>query len=83
MPPLQNFLPANGTQPVIDVLVLYTASAMRDSKSLAGAERTNAQMESDIAASFQGANDALAASGVDFTVRLVKLIEVLTVHLVI
>lgn len=78
MPPCK--LPSLRTisQPVVDVLVLYTQNAMFDSTSLAGAERSSSQMETDIAASYQGANDALAASGVDFSVRLVHMREVLT-----
>lgn len=71
-------MPATGNQLVIDVMVLYTANAMFDSNSLAGAERSNSQMETDIAASYQGANDALAASGVNFSVRVVHMREVLT-----
>lgn len=78
--PLQPSLPANGNQPVIDVLVLYTANAMFDSKSLSGAERSNAQMETEIAASYQGANEALDSSGVEFAIRVVHMQEVLSVH---
>ena len=63
-------------QPVVDVLVLYTQNAMFDSNALTGAERTSSQMETDIAASYQGANDALASSGVNFVIRVVHMKEV-------
>lgn len=58
------------------MLVLYTGNAMSDSNTLSGAERSNSQMETDIALSYQGANDALAASGVDFSIRVVHMREV-------
>lgn len=61
---------------MIDILVLYTANAMRDSSSIAGAERSNSQMETEIATSYQEANAALAASGVGFTIRIVHMKEV-------
>ena len=57
-------------KPVIDLLVLYTSNAMF------GSERGSEQLETDIAASFQEANDGLAASGVDFTIRIVHMEEV-------
>lgn len=63
-------------QPVIDVLVIYTPNARLDSTSLSGADRSSSQMETDIAASFQGANDALEASGVNFSLRVVHMREV-------
>ena len=69
-------LSANVNQPVIDVLVIYTPNARLDSTSLAGADRSSSQMETDIAASFQGANDALEASGVNFSIRVVHMREV-------
>lgn len=77
---IRTSLPAHGNQPVVDVLVLYTNKAKLDSTTLAGAERSSAQMETDIAASYQGANEALTASGVNFQVRLVNIREVLTLH---
>ncbi|CAM9482761.1 unnamed protein product [Ectocarpus fasciculatus] len=61
------------SETVIDVLVLYTEKAMLESTSGDGAGRTIAQMESDIATAYQGANNALSASGVDFSVRIVHM----------
>lgn len=57
--------------PVIDMLVLYTPEA-----KFAGVERTSSQMESDIIAAYQQANDGLAASGVRFTIRVVRVEQV-------
>ncbi|CAN0470461.1 unnamed protein product, partial [Ectocarpus sp. 8 AP-2014] len=61
------------SETVIDVLVLYTEKAMLESNSGDGAGRSIAQMESDIATAYQGANNALSASGVDFSVRIVHM----------
>lgn len=63
---------------MIDVLVLYTNKAMLESNSGDGAGRSIAQMESDIATAYQGANNALSASGVDFSVRIVHMEQVLS-----
>lgn len=68
----------NGNQTVIDVLVLYTEKAMLESDSGDGAGRSIAQMESDIATAYQGANNALSASGVNFSVRIVHMEQVLS-----
>ena len=57
--------------PVIDMLVLYTPEA-----KFAGVERTSSQMESEIIAAYQQANDGLAASGVRFTIRVVRVEQV-------
>lgn len=81
MPPRKFPLLATGQQPVIDVLVLYTKNALLDSNTLAGDKRTNSQMETDIASSYQEANNALAASGVDFSIRIVRMLEVLVITL--
>ncbi|CAM9226026.1 unnamed protein product [Ectocarpus sp. 4 AP-2014] len=61
------------SETVIDVLVLYTEKAMLESNSGDGAGRSIAQMESDIATAYQGANNALFASGVNFSVRIVHM----------
>lgn len=63
---------------MIDVLVLYTEKAMLESASGDGAGRTIAQMESDIATAYQGANNALSASGIDFSIRIVHMEQVLS-----
>lgn len=56
--------------PVVDLLVLYTAQAAF------GTQRSSEQMETNIVASYQEANDGLAASGVDFTIRIVHMQQV-------
>lgn len=48
-----------------------------ESNSVNGAERSSSQMETDIATSYQEANDALAASAVGFTIRIVHMEQVL------
>ncbi|CAM9859463.1 unnamed protein product, partial [Hapterophycus canaliculatus] len=63
-------------KPVVDVLILYTKNAMKESNSDAVIGRSTSQMETDIATSFQGANNALTDSGVDFAIRVVHMQEV-------
>ena len=57
--------------PVVDMLVLYTPEA-----KFAEAERTSSQMETEIIAAYQHANDGLVASGVGFTIRVVRVEQV-------
>lgn len=57
---------------VIDLLVLYTAEAVVDPVS----EWANSQMESEIVAAYAEANVGLAASGVDFSIRVVHMQQV-------
>lgn len=56
---------------VKDILVLYKPEA-----KFAGVERTSTQMETEIIAAYQQANDGLAASGVRFTIRVVRVEQV-------
>lgn len=70
-------LQTHANQPVVDVLVLYTKQAMLDSNDENGARRSSAQMETEIATSYQEANDALVDSGVEFAIRIVHMQQVL------
>lgn len=66
----------DGNQPVVDVLVLYTKNAMLETNSENAVGRSIAQMETDIATSYQSANNALTDSAVDFSVRVVHVQKV-------
>lgn len=70
-------------QPEIDVLILYTERAMLDANGEHGADRSGSQIESEIATSYQEANNALADSGVGFTIRIVHMEQVQTVKPII
>ena len=58
------------------MIVLYTKKAMLESNSLDGAVRSNDQMESAIIAAYEGANNALADSGIGFTLNVVYMTQV-------
>lgn len=57
-------------------MVLYTEQAMLLSDTKEGAIRTTSQMESYLANSYQGANSALANSGVKCVLRIVHMAQV-------
>lgn len=67
-------------QSVVDVLILYTKKAMLDANNESGAERSSAQMETEIATAYQEANDALTDSGVGFNIRIVHMEQVLLLY---
>lgn len=64
-------------------MVVYTKKAMFESNSADGSVRSNAQMETDIITAYEGANNALADSGVDFRIRVVHMAEVTMICLII
>lgn len=54
-------------------MVLVTKNARYASDSMDGKTRTEAQLETDIITSYEEANNALADSGIDVTLRVVHI----------
>lgn len=68
----------HNTHTQIDVMVLVTKNARYASDSMDGKTRTEAQLETDIITSYEEANNALADSGIDVTLRVVHIESVRT-----